>query len=239
MRTPPARAATPPTASEDKDATDPAPLPDADAVLARAVEALGGRQALEAIETVHARSTIEVQGQPLSANVELWWHSGDLYVRSEMPGLGVSEIWKRGSEAWASDPLQGKRQLDEIEIRQAELDAHPALLAVWPQFFGRARTTGRRIVAGRAVLDVELSGEPFPPILVSIAEADGLPAIQTTTRQTALGELAVTTWYSDYREIAGVQIPYRSEIDMATLRSTVRVEQIEIGLPIDPTMFAP
>lgn len=45
--------------------------------------------------------------------------------------------------------------------------------------------------------------------------------------------------FSDYRQVDGERIPFRSTISDALGETTVEVEQARYGMPIEDTVFAP
>ncbi len=238
----PAPAAVDSTAApQPNDASTEAPEapPDAATILARAVGVLGGKAAFDAIETYHSKATVTVRGQNLSTTVEVWWQADDFYLRSEMPGLGLAEIWKHGDVIWADGPMHGRRRLEGKQALQATLDATPSLLAHWSRYFDSAETASTRAVDGRALVDVQFSGPHELDITVGFDVEDGLPAMHAMVRDTPMGALPVTTWFDDYREVSGIQTPFRSVISTSMYESEVTVERFETGVPIAPGTFDP
>lgn len=228
-------------ASEPKPRTEraEAPLPEAQAVLDRATEALGGRDAWQAIDTYYCKGTLEVSGQGLRTVIEIWWQSEDFYMRSDMENLGISEVWKKGDAVWVEDPQSGRRQVQAAEARQLVEAASLSIVVDWRRYYDAARTLGRRAADGRALLDVELSSQDGAALTVSFDEESGLPVSHATRRDTPLGTLLTTTAFEDYREVSGIQLPFRSVIATPTYESVMRVERFDLGVTIDPGKFTP
>lgn len=212
---------------------------DAKAAIARAVDAMGGRAAFDAVETYYSKSTITVRGQDLSSVVEVWWRNEDFYMRSEMPGLGVAQVWKHGEETWGDDPVRGRHRLEGKQARAAMLDACPSLLAYWPRYFAHAQAGPTVAVEGLALVYVQFTGPDTPEFTVGLDSETGLPATHATVRDTPQGALPVTTWLHDYREVAGIRVPFRSTISMSLYEAVVDVQHFDIGVVIEPGTFDP
>lgn len=216
-----------------------APLPEAQAVLDRATKALGGRDAWRAIDAYYCKGTLEVSGQGLRTVIEIWWQSDDFYMRSDMENLGVSEVWKKGDAVWVEDPQSGRRQVKGAEARELVEAASLSIVVDWRTHYDAARTLGRRAAEGRALLDVELSSSDGAALTVTFDEDSGLPISHATRRNTSLGSLLTTTAFEDYREVSGIQLPFRSVIATPTYESVMRVERFDLGVTIDPARFTP
>ncbi|MBL4687360.1 MAG: hypothetical protein JKY37_22380, partial [Nannocystaceae bacterium] len=212
---------------------------DAKAAIARAVDAMGGQAAFDAVDTYYSKATITVGGQDLSSVVEVWWRNGDFYMRSEMPGLGVAQVWKHGEETWGDDPVRGRHRLEGKQARAAMLDACPSLLAYWRRYFEHAQAGPAVAVEGRALVYVQFTGPDAADVTVGLDTDSGLPATHTSVRDTPQGALPVTTWLHDYREVAEIRVPFRSTISMSLYEAVVDVQRFDIGVDIDPGTFDP
>ena len=215
------------------------PLPEAEDVLARAVQALGGRDAWQAVDTYYCKGILEVRGQGLRTVVEIWWQSDDFYMRSDMENLGVSEVWKKGDAVWTDDPQSGRRKVEGAEARQLVEAASLSIVVDWRNYFDTVRTLDRRAADGRPIVDVRFSSDSGSELTVSFDEESGLPVAHATQRDTPLGILLTTTAFEDYREVSGLQLPFRSVIATPTYESVMRIERFDLGVTIDPDKFTP
>jgi len=229
----------PPTPAAEPSSAKPQALPEAEAVLERAVAALGGRAALQAVQTYYSKATIEVVGQGLTTVVEIWWQRGDYYMRSDMQGLGVAHLWKQGDAIWADDPVHGKRQLEGEPAKQAAFDAELSLAASWRDHFASAQTVAEHAVDGKARVDVAFAEPGGMALTMSFDPESGLPTAHSMVRDTSLGVVPVITTFDDYREVGGILMPFRSMVSMALYESVLRVETFDVGVPIEPDRLQP
>src|SRR5688500_4527653 len=80
-------------------------LPEAEAVLAKAVDALGGKDKLGQVKSFYYEGRIEILGQNIAGDSKIWWKNGDFYTEQDMPGIGTARAGKLGDEVWADDPI--------------------------------------------------------------------------------------------------------------------------------------
>lgn len=236
--TDPATAAAPPPPAETQPEPQPE-LPDAQAILDASVDAIGGRAKLAAIASYHSTSQLEVTAQNLSATVELWWKAGNFFMQSDMPGVGVSKVWKNGEEIWAEDPVNGKRKLEGTEAAQASWSASLSLAADWQRYFDAAKTVAVRKIGDREVVDVQLRDDGGPSVTLTFDAATHMPVEQSFEQATPMGNLPVRTSFEDYREVAGVQTPFRSVTSMSLFQSVTIVTAFEPNVDIDDAKFTP
>ncbi|MCX4242463.1 hypothetical protein [Paraliomyxa miuraensis] len=240
---PPATDTTTPTdASAQADANAPAepaeaPLPAADEVLARSIDAVGGADAIAKIESSYTEAKTEIKAQGISLVTRIWSKGKDFYVESDMPGVGLSQVWKKGDEIWSKDPINGMRKLEGKEAAQTRWSSDPMLAANWREYFEQAKTLGRSKDGERSLVEVELSGADGAKLVLMFDEATGLPAGQSFEQQTPMGSLPIRITVDDYREIKGVKFPFRSVTDMQLMSAVQVTEKLEVNVEIDDAKF--
>jgi hypothetical protein len=90
--------------------------PEASRILQRALEAMGGADARDQIESTRASAKISIGATGSSYEI-LTRRPGAFLVRQEIKGLGDMEIGCDGTTAWRSDPPDGR--LTPMPIKQA------------------------------------------------------------------------------------------------------------------------
>ena len=227
--------ATPP-ATEAKTETPPpaeAPLPTADEILAKSVEALGGRAAIDAIESSYSEAKTEIKSQGMTMVSRTWIKGVDFYIESDMPGVGMSQVWKKADEIWAKDPINGLRKLEGKEADQARWASDSLLVANWNKYFEKAETLGRVKDGKRELYEVELSSASGDELVLSFDAQTFLPAGQSFEQETPMGTMAVRISLEDYREIQGVMVPFRSTTSVPLMSMVQTTEKYEVNVEID------
>lgn len=235
--TPPTEtAATDPAADAEPDPTAEADLPAAEEILASSIKAVGGKDKVDAIKSSYTESKTELKAQNMTFVTKIWAKDDNFYVETDMPGMGLSKVWKKGEEIWSVDPINGKRKLEGKEAAQTRRSADPLLAANWKKYFDEAKTVGRSTQGEQEVLEVEFTRGDDSLVLLFDATTY-LPAGQTFTQETPMGEMPIRVLYDDYREIEGVMTPFSSVTDMQVMSAIQTTEKYEVNVEIDDSKF--
>lgn len=238
--TTPTDATPPPATAEPKEAPPAeAPLPSADEVLAKSIEALGGRAAIEAVKSSYTESKTEIKAQGLNLATKIWSKGDDFYVESDMPGVGLSQVWKKGDDVWSKDPINGLRKLEGKEAAQARWASDSLLAANWNKYFEKAETLRRTKEGDTELIEVKLSSASGDELVLLFDAKTSLPAGQAFKQETPMGALAVRITLDDYREVQGVMVPFRSVTDMQLMSAVQTTEKYEVNVPVDDAKLQP
>lgn len=225
-------------AGEGDEASAEAPLPAAEEILAKSIDAVGGKEAIDRIESSYMEAKTEIKAQNMTISTKIWSKGGNFYLESDMPGMGLSQVWKKDKDVWSKDPINGLRKLEGKEADQALWSADPMLAANWKDYFEAAETVGRRTVGDLEVLEVELSKGETSLVLLFDAKSF-LPAGQSFMQETPMGEMPIEITYGDYREVEGVMTAFESVTDMQLMSATQTTETYEVNVEIDDAKFDP
>ncbi len=234
--TPPAGGDAPPAADAEP---AEAPLPTVDEVLARSIEAVGGRAAVDAIKSSYTESKTEIKAQGLSVVTRVWSKGDDFYVESDMPGVGLSQVWKKGDDIWSKDPINGMRKLEGKEAHQARWSSDSLLAANWKKYFDQAELLGRKQEGERELYEVALTTNAGDRLVLLFDAKTSLPAGQVFEQQTPMGAMAIRIEVGDFREVQGVMVPFRSVTDMQLMSAVAITEKYEVNVEVDDAMLVP
>lgn len=230
----PGAAATDETADADAEQA----LPSAEEVLAKSIEAVGGKAAIDAIESSYSEAKTEIKAQNMTMTAKSWTKGDNSYMESDMPGLGKSEMWKKGDDVWSKDPINGFRKLDGKEAKQTQWLSDPLLAANWKDYFEKAETIGKRTIGEVEVVEVELSNADTKLVLMFDTES-GLPFGMSFMQESPMGEMPIQVTLEDYREVNGVMIPFRSVTDLQLMSMVQTTEKYEVNVEIEDAKFEP
>ena len=216
---------------------------EARSVLENVIEAEGGVEALESLDSYHAigQGMIRQQGQTLSAQIETWVDP-PLKVRQRTAiSLGQQAVavdylwngergWVKQGQSWSAMPAELTREM------RVGMAFDPVFT---PLFISRE---GYQFThEGRTGLD----GRPAD--IIRVTTPDGRWAelyydaethhLRRMERPEA-AEQTRTTRYGDYREIDGYMVPFFRETAVGDqLVSRVQLQTVEINQGFDPTLF--
>jgi hypothetical protein len=243
----PTNSGTPPPAAPEsaaeapEDAKEPASdLPAAETILAKAVEAVGGRDKLEAIDSFYYKGQVSVSGQNMGGPIEIWWKDGDFFTTQKMMGVGQIKAGKRGETIWSQDPINGLRKLEGPEGEQHLWASSLMLAADWKDHFSEAETVAEREVDGTTVYDVKLTSDSGATLIMSFDADSGLQVAQSFEQVTPMGKMPISVEMEDYRTVEGhgIKIAFRQVTDAKLMKATQEISEIEVNAEVDPSKFA-
>lgn len=96
---------------------------------------------------------------------------------------------------------------------QAQLD-HPATLIAPQDFYKDIEVVGITRVSGKKVYELVLKHEKVLPRTIFVDASNGdILMLKATLLLPNIGSMPVTTTYSDYRDVEGVRLPFRTRIE--------------------------
>lgn len=218
---------------------EPAPeLPAAETILERATTAMGGRDAIDRVQSFYYRGTIDLVGQNIHGDLEIWWKGGDFFMNQEVPGIGKMRAGKQGQEIWSEDPIHGLRRLSGVEAEQLAWASSLLLAAEWKRYFESAKTIAARQVDGHTIHDVELSAPSGLRVVMSFDADSGLQVGQSFEHVTPMGKQPFEVRFEDYHEVEGIKLAYRQVIDAKVQRVVQVITEVRLNAPVDAAEFA-
>ena len=218
--------------------TDAAAGPDPRAVLARVKEATGGA-AWDRITSTHSTVVVETGG--LKGTAEgfedvLTGRSFNHYKLGPMTGAGGFD----GKTVWSQDSSKQVRIEEGGEAREAAAnDAYRSALGYFypERWAARLEYQGEKTEDGRTFLVVRATPEGGRPFDMWIDAKTSL--IDRTVEKASIETR--TVFFSDYREVEGVRVPFaqRSTNGEERYDQHVTVRSIEFNVPLDVARFAP
>ena len=220
-------------------AVDPAKpaLPDAETLLAEAVDAMGGAEKFAALKTFYSESKMDMAGLGLTGVAKTWWRGGDFYNEADMPGIGQIRIGSLGGKPWGDDPISGRRALTDKEAEQALWSATLCIAYDWKRFFKKAETTAVTEVDGKKLAEVTFTSPLGDTVVLRIDLESKLPVSESFTQASPLGSSPVTVHFKDFREVGGLKIPHEQLADTSLTKIASTVTKLELNVVIDEAKF--
>lgn len=211
------------------------------ALVARAIEAKGGLALLRSVQSVRVQTvtaiaapdrTVEIPGTTIIR------YPASYRVEADMPGGRVVQVFNAGTY-WIQDP-SGARDAPAGMADQirggVQRDTIPLLLAL-----ADGKVTARAIEAtqdGRTVPALEVAIPGAKPLTLWL---DPGTALITKARYRAAGpdgEVNAEEIYSDYRDVKGLKVAFKSELRREGAPAVQRtVRTYEYNVPIDAAVF--
>ena len=215
----------------------PANLPTVTQLLQNYVRALGGAAAIEKITSRVEKGSTNFHGQ--SQTIEIFTQAPDKQsiVRHMSDGESVVTTFD-GQSGWSVAPGRPPREMHDADIAAARLDADLQFPLHIQQLYAELRLEYPEKIADRDAYLLLAIREGQPPVKFYFDEQSGLLVRMVRYAETPLGRNPTQIDYADYREVDGVEIPFRVTTSQPGNTSTIRFEDVHQNLPIEPAKFA-
>jgi hypothetical protein len=206
-------------------------------ILARAKAAAGGA-ALDGVRSIHAKEQVTTGGLTGSAELLTDVLTGRYVERYALgPARGAEGF--DGHVAWSQDTSGQARVEEGGDARLGAIDeAYRQALGYWyPQRWpAKIEDAGERSEGGRRFLTLRITPKGGRPFELWLDAATML--IDRTVEKTAIETR--TTFFSDYRTVDGVKLPFASHSTNGEPRYDERsvVESVDLNVPVQDAAFA-
>jgi photosynthetic reaction center cytochrome c subunit len=212
-----------------------------DKILDKYIQALGGAQKLANLKSFAAKGTSEGYAED-KYPVEIFAKAPDqraVFTHAES-GERITNF--DGSSGWALYSRDDKPvpllPLLGDDLEGAKLDAILAFPGQLKQSLTQWRVSLPETVNGKDVDVVQATANGRTPINFYFDQKTGLLVRMVRYSDTKIGLYSTQTDYSDYRDVAGVKMPFHIQVAWLDGRSDIILTQIQPNVPIDPSRFS-
>ena len=216
--------------------------PEAKEVFERSIEAVGGRDKIESLESIKMSVVMSMPAMGMSMNATFIRKSPNLfYMEQEVPGMGTVKSAYDGETGWIVMPMQGYRELGEAELAQQieEQDIHGDLK--YAERYTSANVSGKELIDGiehTIVTAVKSNGGTEDKVYFNI-ETGLMRRISTVANSGPMGEFPVEMEIATYAETDGFQMPAKVEIKNPAMNMNMEFKDYEFNGEIDDSIFSP
>jgi photosynthetic reaction center cytochrome c subunit len=205
-------------------------------LLARYIDVLGGAAAIERISSRVEKGSVQTVDQ--TVGIEIFTKApGKQTVTRHLPTGESVDIFD-GRTGWLTYPGRGARSMDDAELASARIDADLAFPLHIQDFFPEVRLQYSETVEGREAYVLRGSRQGQPPVLLYFDAESGLLVRMVRYAESPLGLDPMQTDYTDYREVDGVQLPFRMTISEPDGVSITQLHDVQQNVPIDDAEFS-
>ena len=214
--------------------------PPADQILAKYIQALGGAQRLAAFTSYTATGTyVGFDTSDTEVPLEIVSKAPNQRAMIARPKVGQNLVWVyNGRSAWKYQPDTPIPliELTGWNLTGAGLDAMVFFPSVVPKAFASWQVSFADI-DGRQVQVVRGINPGQSPVNLYF-DASGLLVRLVRWTETAAGPVPVQIDYSDYRDVAGVKMPFHWVMTWTNGQSTIQLKDVRANVSIDDSRFA-
>lgn len=189
--------------------------------------AIGGKEKAESIKTVITNASADVQGMKLEGKIILTSKNQSSTVMTMM-GMEVNKQVFDGEKGYVS--AQGQRQdFGEDEIEANKLNSYP----IPELYLDNPKLIGAEMVNGKPAYVLEVSeGNKW-----YYDQENGLKVKTEITAEVQGQQFTQSTYFSNYKEIEGIKMPYTTTLDIAGQEIELNVSEYKINEEIDEEIF--
>ena len=216
---------------------DTAVLPSAQTILDRYLQAIGGREALKKISSIHVTGTMSVPANGISGPFELFVARPNKNLqKATLAGIGEMLRGFDGKHAWSTDPVTGPQLATGKELEQRTLDADfEANLNVATRYTAM-KTLEKTMFDGRECYKVSLTRKDGVEDIEFYDVSTGLKAGSITARESSMGKITGTATFSEYKKFGAIQQPTVVKQSAMGAEFIMTINSIEYDA-VDPAVF--
>ena len=213
-------------------------------LLARSAEALGGIEALTAIQSLRVTAEVTVI-QPMGEmviGVESLVAFPDKSKTTMQTPMGDIDMTLTGDQAWVVDPMGNTQPLPDQQRDSMREELWRNLVFLYNRMDAEGLTvqhTGREEIEGRATEVLLITPPGLNPFKLYLDAETMLPYKKAGQSMSQQGPVEAESTMSDYREVGGIKLPFKESMKQNGNPSGESVTQtIEINPEIPADAFA-
>ncbi len=227
-----------PAPAKTPEAKPPAALPSANQIVDKYVQAIGGKAAVEKINSRELKGTFELAAMGVSAPFESYSKAPNKTVFTiNIEGFGTVQRGYNGAVGWDSNPQTGLRELAGAELAQMKLGADFYRDVKMMQLFPKMTVKGIEKVNDRDAYLIEATSADGITEKMYFDTQTGLLVRTDTEAETPQGKMPATVLASDYREVDGIKMPFTILQKTPTIEFTLKVESVKHNVAVDDAKF--
>jgi photosynthetic reaction center cytochrome c subunit len=215
-------------------------VPSADSIFDKYVAALGGRARVEGLTSIVSKGTyFGYDTDQSKVPVEIYSKAPASKAMVVHTRVGDSVRTYDGADAWVASP---DRPLLLMSLTGGNLSgARIDTLLSFPAVLKPAAPRWRVAAATLDERDVYvLQGILQPreaPLNLYFDEESGLLVRALRFADTVVGRVPIRIDFADYRDVGGLEIPFRITTTWTDGQSTIELTDVQVNVPIDPSHF--
>lgn len=204
-------------------------LPSAEKVIAAYIEATGGEMKHKEVTAMRTVTKMTIEQAGMEAEIKSVQKDGKGVVTIELPGIGKQSMGYDGETAWQTSDMTGP-EIVEGEARDQmimQFDASPMINLT--KFFDTIKCTGVEDFHGEKCYVVVCEKKDRNSMTHYFSVESGLHAGTRMVTISPQGEIEIENQVSDYRDVNGIKVAYKTEATMPFGTMMNEITSIEIN----------
>ena len=216
-----------------------AALPPAATLMAKYSATIGGPAIMRA-QQITTKGGMMMAAAGINATFEMVQLAPNkMQMLTTVPGVGNIQLGYDGTTAWSMDPMQGPRLLAGKELDEVRDEADLRASARAPNLFTAVQTVADTTMSGERCYMVKLTWKSGRQTFDCYSAASGLMVGSKSVQQTPMGEIPVSTEYSDYKKFGDFMMPTKATQSMMGQQQVMTISSVEVGTGAGVSIVAP
>jgi hypothetical protein len=183
-------------------------LPAAKDLIARYAKETGGA-AWKSHKSARMKATMEFPGIGMKADIEAAniFENRNYLMKMTIPGMGEAVSGYDGTTAWMKEPTMGARVLAGAEAEQIIEEADPESSMRTTPNITNSETVEKTTMNGKECYKVKHTWKSGRTTHDCFGVSDGLLVATTFKQTSAMGEMEVTQFFNEYKDMGGIKRP--------------------------------
>jgi hypothetical protein len=222
--------------------------PTAETVLQKAIDALGGRDAMLKVKSRVTYGRMEIPAMGLKAAFTSYAERpGFTRTAMKSEAIGSMEEGGDGTLFWEQSAMSGPRLKKGPELTRSKRESDFDGMMNWKSWYASAELQGTADVEGKPAWKLVMTPMSDGDTTAALAETlfvdqeSALPVKQSAIVVTEQGKIPVDVFPMDYRDVSGVKVPFR--IKQSLMRGMQVVElltdSVRVNIEVPAGTFDP
>jgi hypothetical protein len=213
-------------------------MPSADQIIEKYVQAMGGKAALEKLNSRTTKASFEIPSMGAGGTVETFAKAPNKSLAIiTVPGFGVIREGYTGTAAWSEDPAMGMRDKSGLELTDAKLASEFHRPLKLKQLYPTMTVTGKQKVGEKEAYVIEAKPTEGSVEKWYFDAQTGLLIRQDAERESPQGKMPTEIYLEDYKEVDGIKIAHTIRQTTPMFTINIKTEEVKHNVPVDDAKF--
>jgi zinc protease len=214
-------------------------MPTVDQILDKYVQAVGGKAAIQKLNSTFSKGTIDIPVAGVSGPIEIYAKAPNKSVAIiDIPGFGKVMEGYDGTVGWAQDPQTGLREKTGVELAAVKRGSDYYRDIKLKDLYTKMEVKGKQKVGDRETYVVEATPAEGAPDKYYFDTQTGLIVRMDQVLESPLGQIPFESILEDYRDVDGVKTPFVVRRNSSVINLTIKLDEVKHNVPVEDAKFA-
>lgn len=215
-----------------------APLPTLDEVLDKYIKAIGGKDAIQKLNSRVAKGNFEMASFGISGPIEMYAKAPNKNAMMiDLGAIGKVESSFDGTKGWSVSPQEGARELTGAELAATKREANFHGELNMKAMFSKMEVKGKEKVGDAEAIVVVATPAEGKPQTMYFDAASGLLLRTDAEVESPQGAMSFQVFTEDYKVIDGVKVPHTIRRVSEAFSMTIKFTEVKHNVEIADSKF--